>query len=275
MSNNGFEGWYFKHQKDNNTIAFIPGKAESGAFIQMIFPGGSKRFDVPEISVKNCVITAGKCKFSMRGCKIDLPGVNGEILYGRSTPLGSDIMGPFRFFKMECRHSVISMSHTLNGSLNINGIQYNFNNGSGYIEKDSGTSFPRRYTWLQCNSFSKPCSVMASIADIPFFGINFKGCICAVIYNNREYRFATYNGVRIRTANSRRICLSQRNLLLKIDIMPSSGGHPLKSPVMGKMSGTIHESLNANIRVRLWNYKKLLFDLHSSNAAYEFVPDTK
>lgn len=29
----GFEGWYFKHQKGNDMVAFIPGQAESGAFI--------------------------------------------------------------------------------------------------------------------------------------------------------------------------------------------------------------------------------------------------
>ena len=32
----GFEGWYFKHQKGDDMVAFIPGKAESGAFIQQI-----------------------------------------------------------------------------------------------------------------------------------------------------------------------------------------------------------------------------------------------
>lgn len=32
----GFEGWYFKHQKGDDMVAFIPGQAESGAFIQLI-----------------------------------------------------------------------------------------------------------------------------------------------------------------------------------------------------------------------------------------------
>ena len=35
--------------------------------------------------------------------------------------------------------------------------------GLGYAEKDSGTSFPRSYLWMQCNDFSEPCSVMVSI----------------------------------------------------------------------------------------------------------------
>ena len=39
-----FEGWYFKHQKGDDMIAFIPGKADSGAFVQMIAPTGSRFF---------------------------------------------------------------------------------------------------------------------------------------------------------------------------------------------------------------------------------------
>lgn len=33
MWKRGFEGWYFKHQKDGDMIALIPGRAESGAFV--------------------------------------------------------------------------------------------------------------------------------------------------------------------------------------------------------------------------------------------------
>ena len=35
----GFEGWYFKHQNKDSMVAFIPGQAQSGAFIQMISSG--------------------------------------------------------------------------------------------------------------------------------------------------------------------------------------------------------------------------------------------
>ena len=38
MWNPEFEGWYFKHQKGRDTVAFIPGQAKSGAFVQVIWP---------------------------------------------------------------------------------------------------------------------------------------------------------------------------------------------------------------------------------------------
>jgi hypothetical protein len=79
-------------------------------------------------------------------------------------------MGPFRFVPlMECRHSVLSMSHSLSGSLRLNGKSVCFNGGVGYIEGDRGHSFPRRYIWTQCNwREESPCSLMLSAADIPF-----------------------------------------------------------------------------------------------------------
>ena len=269
---NTFEGWYFKHQCGRDMIAFIPGRAESGAFIQVISPGGSRQFTVPELSVGGGTIYAGNSLFSKDGCQIELPGINGEITYAGIRPLRTDIMGPFRFFPMECRHGVISMAHSLNGSLTIDGERHCFDGGIGYIEKDSGKSFPSSYMWLQCNSFTEPCSVMVSVANIPFCGTSFRGCICAVVYGDREYRLATYNGVRIHAAEPDRVCLSQGKLLLNIEINPSHNGHPLRSPVNGKMSGTIRESSNADIRVRLLERGKPVFDLCSDNAAYEFVP---
>ena len=56
MKNRGFEGWYFKHLKGDDALAFIPGRAETGAFIQMLSPNGSRQFDVPGLTVRNGVI---------------------------------------------------------------------------------------------------------------------------------------------------------------------------------------------------------------------------
>ena len=271
MLNRKFEGWYYKHQLHDDVIAFIPGRAESGAFIQMIYSDGSRQFDMPEPSVTGDTIRMGGCLFSPRGCKIDLPGVSGEILYGKNTPLHSDIMGPFRFMPMECRHGVVSMAHTLSGGLTVDGVYHSFDGGIGYIEKDSGTSFPSSYQWLQCNDFAEPCSIMASIAHIPFCGSSFTGFICAIVREGREYRFATYNGARILAADEAHIRLSLKRLLLEIDVTPSHSFHPLQAPVCGRMTGTVRESTNAKINMRLWEGGKRVCDLRSSCAAYEYV----
>ena len=272
MWNKGFEGWYYKHQLGADAVAFIPGRAKSGSFVQMISTEGSRYFAVPELWAEKGVIHGGNCLFSSRGCRIDLPGVSGEIFYGKLTALNSDIMGPFRFLPMECRHGVISMYHKLKGSLVIDGKRHSFDGGIGYIEKDSGKSFPSSYQWLQCNDFGEPCSLMVSIANIPFCGGNFTGCICSIIYGGREYRLATYKGVRILAADENHIRLFQGKLLLELDITPLCPGKSLYAPVKGQMTGIIRESVSAGIRARLWDRSRQVFDLRSSYAAYEFAP---
>ena len=253
-------------------VAFIPGRAESGAFIQLISQEGARQFEISNLALRDGRIRADRCWFSRQGCHIELPGVSGEIAYGSLAPLCSDIMGPFRFFPMECRHGVLSMAHTLQGSVTMDGHLHSFDGGLGYAEKDSGTSFPRSYLWMQCNDFHKPCSVMISIAHIPFCGSSFRGCICAVLYQGREYRLATYRGVKIQAFTPEHICLSQGSLLLELDMVPSHAGHTLRAPQCGKMSSSIRESCNVHLRARLWKRGKTVFDLESDHAAYEFVP---
>ena len=268
----GFEGWYFKHQRGEEMVAFIPGRAESGPFLQMISPQGARQFAVSRLTVGGGMVRADRCWFSTRGCHIELPGVRGGIVYGPLSSLSCDIMGPFRFLPMECRHGVISMVHTLRGTLWIDGQPHRFDGGQGYIEKDRGISFPRWYLWVQCNDFSAPCSVMLSVAAVPLGPISFRGCICALLYRGRTYRFATYRGVRILRFSPRRVCLAQGRRLLDLTLAPRDAGHPLRAPQNGRMSGCIRESCAARMRLRLREDGKTVLDLGSARAAYEFVP---
>lgn len=269
MLNKGFEGWYFRHQLGDKTIAFIPGRTENSSFVQVIDEDGSKQFEIKKMTVDKRCIFADESVFSEHGIIVDLPEIKGQISYDNLTKLRSDIMGPFRFFPMECRHGVISMCHDLSGYLTVSGVEKSFDGGRGYIEKDSGTSFPSSYLWVQCHDFPEKCSIMLSIANIPFARRHFTGCICALIIGEREYRLATYNGVKIFEMNRRRVRLSQGNLRLEVEILSATDGYSLKSPVNGDMSGLVRECTNASIRVRLWEKEFLVFDHIGSNAGYE------
>ena len=262
-----FEGYYFKHQKDGKTAAFIPGVSSSGAFVQVITNDRSYQFHYPSCTMGER-ITVGACVFSQEGIKIDLPDIYGEIQYTGITPLKSDIMGFFRFFPMECRHRVVSMSHTLRGRLKINGENVNFDNGIGYIEGDSGRSFPEKYIWLQANDFPDGSSIMLSLAKIPFAGFHFEGCICAIHTGGKEYRLATYCGVKTSILMNH-IILKQNKLRLEIAVLSPGTGHPLSSPHSGNMSGIIHEHNNARVRIKLFSEEHLLSDLYTEHAGYE------
>lgn len=252
-----FAGRYFKHQKDGQTICFIVGGASGGKFLQVITNDRILQYD----DLKHC-------HADRNGFSVSLPEIHGKVTYGPFTPIRSDIMGPFRALPMQCRHEIISMGHSLTGGFTIDGKRIDLNGGKGYIEGDRGRSFPKEYLWLHCNDFAENCSIMASVADIPFCGIHFMGCICAVLYQGKEYRLATYHGVRILAADDRRLILRQGPLRLEAWIDPRRA-HPLKAPKSGRMTQTIHESNCSRARFRFWTGKKRLFDMTSENCSFE------
>ncbi|MEG0133476.1 MAG: tocopherol cyclase family protein [Clostridium sp.] len=282
---NFFEGWYFKHQKDNNTIAFIPGiniddKGNRLAFIQVITNTNSYNINYPFdeflVDNKSLEVVIGNNIFSERGIKLNIESedisISGSIKYGEITPIKYDIMGPFSVIPfMECNHGVISLYHELSGEIFVNCERINLSGGRGYIEKDWGSSFPKTYHWVQCNDFKKDkCCVMVSIADIPFMGLNFKGCICVVYYKGKEYRFATYNGVKIINCTNKLIELKRGKYRLEIQV---KGENPQKllAPNRGEMSRTIHENAACVASFKFYASDKLLFNLSSNNCSLECV----
>ena len=112
----------------------------------------------------------------------------GMIRFGRMSPIRYDIMGPFRYIPfMECRHSVFSMQHTVNGRLRINGVDYIFQDGTGYIEGDRGYSFPKHYAWTQYGFNGG--SLMLSVAEIPLGPASFTDVYKRQVFSSILGRF--------------------------------------------------------------------------------------
>ena len=186
---NKFCGWYFKCQSDTQTLAVIPASHGGTHSIQLITDDGAWSF--PYDAANN--------RFAREGLRLDLRSEEasavGAVRFGAFTPLRYDIMGPFRFVPfLQCRHSVVSMIHRVDGAVTVNGKRYVFHNGRGYIEGDRGRSFPREYAWTQ--SFFDRGSLMLSVADIPLAGLRFTGVIGVVRMDGREIRLATYLGAK-------------------------------------------------------------------------------
>ena len=195
--------------------------------------------------------------------------LHGKVEFGPFQMLKSDIMGPFQWFaNMECAHSVLSMRHTLRGQVQINSDTLDFDGGFGYIEADRGRSFPTTYLWTQC--LWDHCSLMLSIATIPLGKLHFTGCICAIVLNGREYRLATYRGVRIMNWSSKGANLRQGKYRLEVELLHQKP-QPLRAPSAGNMSRTIHESLCARVRYRFRQGDELLFDHTDAHAGFEYA----
>ena len=273
---NYFEGWYFKHQNKMSTIAFIPGIADEAAFIQVLTDDASYKFDfAAQDFSKDGGIRIGGNTFSPNGIKIDIQregvSIAGEVRYSNLTPVRYDVMGPLKYFPLECRHGITSMIHDLDGSVSINGRVVSFTGGAGYIEQDSGRSFPKTYMWIQCNDFPERCSVVAATADVPLLGGTFKGCLAIVHYKGREYRLASYLGARIAHCDGDYIVLKQGRRVLDIDIYGNGRGQQLHAPKDGRMTGAIIEAPATRARFRFYVGGKKLFDFDSRGASFEYV----
>lgn len=278
-----FEGWYIKCQtRDGRSLALIPAfhinkNGDRSASIQVVTDKQAWNLDYPTsaftASQDSLCIVIDENRFSEAGLHLNVEqeelSLHGEVEFGPFQMLKSDIMGPFRWLaNMECVHSVFSMRHMLRGQLEINNDVLDFNGGIGYIEADRGRSFPTTYLWTQC--LWDNCSLMLSIATIPLGKLHFTGCICAIVLDGKEYRLATYRGVKISNWSSRGASLCQGEYRLEVELLQQEP-QPLRAPTEGSMSRTIHESLCAKVRYRFLQGDELLFDHTDDNASFEYA----
>ena len=273
-----FKGWYFKCSSKNKTIAFIPAfhsrNNNETASLQIITDENSYNLSFPFLaySEKPLYIRIGNNVFSENGIIINIKSDNltikGNLQFGKFSPIGYDIMGPFKYIPfMQCRHSVYSMRHQVNGNLTVNNQHINFQSGIGYMEGDCGTSFPNRYIWTQC--FFGNGSLMLSAADIPMPGFNFTGIIGVIYLNGKEYRIATYLGAKICEIDGSSITVVQGSYKLNAKLIKNNA-HSLAAPDNGKMNRIIHESASCKAYYKFSYKNKILCEFISDRASFEF-----
>ena len=290
-----FEGWYFKNVCNDKGISFIPGINSNGkdkkAFIQVITNNMSYfvNYDIDDFSfnadpfyikIKDNYFSKEKIHINIIDVTQNIR-INGDIKYINSknisvNKLNPNIMGPFSYIPfMECNHAILSMKNTAIGEIKINDDIIKFDCGSGYIEKDWGSSFPKSYIWCQGNNFEKTnASFMLSIANIPFKFFHFRGIICVLIIDNQEFKFSTYNNTKLIkydvTNDSLDITLKKGvyflNLKSTYDV-----GLKLSAPVKGKMKKEIFESISSSITITLKKDNGVIFSDNSANCGIEVV----
>ncbi len=283
-----FEGWYFKSVFPDGSLAVIPGisKADDDphAFVQVFDGGGAEyhRFPVESFEARRdrFDVRVGQNEFSLDGFRLDLPRHKGAFsIKGRSgwpsTLLQPGTMGWYSFVPfMECKHGIVTMDATVEGTLNDTDVSGRF-----YCEKDYGRSFPSAWIWMQSNSFGAVGrSVTLSVATIPFLGLEFAGFLAGILADGTLYRFTTYNGSRLDEIDvdeeHMRIVLRRRELRLVLEAV-RSGGVDLRSPVNGMMTGRVNESLDAQIHATLDVAGNVVFDGTGTSAGLEVVDAPK
>jgi len=182
---------------------------------------------------------------------------------------------------MECYHGIVSMDHSIEGFLNVNGEHIDFSGGRGYIEKDWGRSFPSAYVWMQSNHFTASgISVKASVAKIPWIRNSFVGFIAGVWLENRLIRFTTYNGSKLvkLAIEEKKLDLVLESRKYQFELEATRGESTiLASPIQGMMDGRIEESMTSTMEVKITEKKSnsILLQDSGRNAGLEVAGDIR
>ncbi len=291
---NFFEGWYYNVKtRDGKPFVVIPGisKDEDGnghAFVQIIDDGVSRNVIYPMSAVsfrdKPFLIKIDKNEFSLFSMKIDIKHEDiryqGELYFKNAITLkksryAPSIMGPFAYCAyMQCNHGILCITADAKGCIDTGKKEMDFEDGSIYIEKDWGSSFPKKYVWVQCNCFEeKKTSLSLSIADVPFLGFSFRGVIAVLRRGKRQNIFATYHFASVKkleiTKEGADIELKQGKLTLKVKVQ-AANALQLLAPNMGKMSEYVFESVDSKVNVKLLYKNNLLHESKGESAGYEY-----
>lgn len=297
---NYFEGWYYKHvtkDKKNSFIA-IPGislnEKDPHAFIQTFdtVTNTSYYFTFPKedfhFQKSPFCIQIGENSFFEKEIHLVLQNeditIKGDLFYEQLSPIQTShyaptIMGPFSYFPMQCSHGIFSMDHVVNGTLLIQSTPLDFQDGYGYIEKDYGTHFPKRYLWYQSNTPKKEVtdhkkvSLVCSIATVPIWKFCIRGYFCVFLLGDKEYRFSTYDMSKLKELKKKEnsiyiIRFKKRDYELKI-VIKAPHNFPLSAPENGQMKNTIYESLNAESTVTLKKLKKTIIKQRLVSGGFE------
>jgi hypothetical protein len=296
---NYFEGWYFKMaipSKELEVLSVIPGVAfgateqDRHSFIQVISSRENRSWNIqfPYEAFKadkhNLIVEIAGNRFTPEEITLNLDKED-LTLTGTIKNLGINafpvtfpspgIMGWYAYVPfMECFHGVVSTHHTLSGSLKLNGVETDFTGGTGYMEKDWGTSFPESWIWMQSNCFpSKNVSCMLSVAKIPFLGKIFPGFLGFVQIGTELIRFGTYTGAKIsRLENNEthafiQIQTKKQQIEFLAELGPAS---KLVAPRQGKMERTLLESIMGTITISIKDKDNtLLFEETGTMAGIE------
>lgn len=143
------EGWYLKQQGENGAVTFIPCRRRNrqGEFttaLRVITPEGC--YDFGNLSgeftsnKKRFCVEIGESVFSDHGCRLDIAEedvkITGTLWYGvmKKPHYGKWDMLWFSMGHGR-RRRIISWEHAVNGKITINGKDYLFRDGTGYVEE--------------------------------------------------------------------------------------------------------------------------------------------
>jgi hypothetical protein len=265
-----FEGWFQKVYSVEHNASFIViyGYATQNApdkfgFIQIYIPRQAPHilyFNKDEISCdpRNHSVWMGDNLLTTKSMNIASDDISLKLAMKNNHPIPTfkNSMGYAYYVPtLPCYHSVMNVSHHVSGEIHTANQSYQLEHELGYMEKNWGTSFPKRYCWLQAvDPLDSRTSLLFSQAEIDWIGSSFLRHVGHLRFDGkhidlRELRKCTIsNSILDETNHS--IQLSGKNITLEIHISFQEKVI-FKGPTDGNMSRDIIHHTDARIQVML------------------------
>lgn len=231
-----FSGCFFKFITKNNSFSFaIILSSMDGRWMKQLITKNASYIIKDDCSIKFTNEKTLEFNINEQGLKF-----KGVIKMGDYIPPKKDVMGPYRHFKMECKHKIISLYHPVSGKIVVNDKPISFDGGRGYIEGDEGYSFPSEYIWY--NSVYEDVTLTLAIATIPFGLIKFTGLLCVIRVGDKQYNLSTYKGAKVKERSRKGLLIKKGRYTLKLEyVIPYSPS--LLAPTPTGMNRKIKEGL--------------------------------
>jgi tocopherol cyclase len=147
----------------------------------------------------------------------------------------------------------------------INNAEINFTEGTGYIEKDWGTSFPESWIWLHCNTFKTRKFVYIFGGKNTMAG---KFLYRSYLFSLCRRKISSFCHLqRLKNHKTHFSCpgfgieIKNKTHTLKVKAVQNRSGD-LKAPVTGEMNRIIKESVDSTIEIELFdNENKIIFSI--------------
>lgn len=278
-----FEGWYFRiTDEENHLYAFIFGVTfnieDPHSFIQIIDSKEGKtyyfRFDINDfyynrdsIKIKDNVLGLHSVKINIDKFNIDLKVE--PTLFLKKGLFSQHAMGAVKCLPLKTYHEIVFLNSKVEGKLKT-GVEDIMINGNGYMEKNYGSMFPKKWLWMQTNSFKEyKTSLVLGVAELIN---NCDGFFCVMNVDGEEFRFATYNGFKVsheQDSEKIKVIIEKDNISLIISLQYVKGYNIIAPICKGKMEKEIEESQASTLTLSLYRGNELIYHDTAINVACE------
>lgn len=263
-----FEGYYFKFiNEKEELVILIAGisisKNEKYSFIQIASNYDKNvafyKFPLSEFksSKDSFLFNIGNNEFKRDEITLELDNINvhlqlkNSINWNRSV-LNPNIMGFLSFIpRVECKHDVITVATEVTGHVKLQNQTISFDKSSGYIEKNWGYSFPRKYLWLHANQFKNDQLSLQFAMAKPKWLFFRPQVYIGYLMNGELTHFGSHklSLARVKTDGDQTkvtIRMFRKNIIIRVT---NKTPIHLISPKEGKLQNKISEYLNSDIEL--------------------------